>query len=418
MMSFDLKQIEAVAGAFLLTATLSVNGAAIQTSGPTNSNFIVSTLVPDGILMQPSDVAIGADGDLYIADAGHFVLRKVDRQGHVSIVAGVLDRNEKYDRKPSVPLQQRALGQCYSTTGNGCAPTEAIFSGPRHITIDNKGLLYVSDGFASKIRIVDLKENKVSAYVGDHGGWSDLLLRHPQGVAIDSNGALYIADSGNNAIRKVAQAGHLAAEGELEHGGRWRNGKLETVAGTGPDLAVCSDTAGDAKTLPLLGPEGIAFDKRDNLYIVDTGCGLVKQVSPSGVVKTIIGSGVRPDASGALIPFNGPNLQARQINLRWPVAVAADPQGNLYIADAGFNVIWFYDATSQQVSLFAGLAPNGKVCAKHTSINGDGCHPDGAFLNVPYALALDADGTIYVAESGGLASPVGPFIIRKFTPMK
>jgi hypothetical protein len=136
-------------------------------------------------------VAADGDGNLFIADSGNSVIRKVDVQGIITTVAG-----------------NYSFGFDYA--GDGGAATNAALNYPVGVAVDGTGNLFIADEDNSVIRKVDLNGiittvagNGNSGYSGDGGAATNANLLNPSGVAVGAYGNLLIADSGNNRIREV-----------------------------------------------------------------------------------------------------------------------------------------------------------------------------------------------------------------------
>ena len=229
--------------------------------------------------------------------------------------------------------------------------------------------------------IIPVAGNGVAGFGGDHGPASRAQLNHPEGVAADTYGNFYIADTDNNAIRKVDT-----------------HGTITTVVGP-PELhpAVVAD---------LSNPTGIAVDAQGNLYIADTANNAIRKVSPDGIINTVAGNGTAG--------FGGDGGLASQAQLNHPEGVAVDAQGNLYIADTDNNAIRKVD-THGTITTVVGppeLHPavvadlsnqwatmaNSRVAAKtepHPAVVAD--------LSNPTGIAVDAQGNLYIADTGNNA---------------
>jgi sugar lactone lactonase YvrE len=127
---------------------------------------------------------------------------------------------------------------------------------------------------------------------------------------VDKDGNIYIADTENYNIRKISISGNitiLAGSGSEQHG--WRDG-------TGLYAEFNS-------------PMGVAVDKNGNVYVADYNNHKIRKITPSGVVTTLAGNG----GSGSV---DGP---ANVATFYWPMGVALDDSGNVYVADSGSNKI-------------------------------------------------------------------------------
>jgi uncharacterized protein (TIGR03437 family) len=185
------------------------------------------------------------------------------------------------------------------------------------------------------------------------------------GLAVDAKGSLYIADFSNNRVRKVS------------------GGVMSTVAGNGS--AGYSGDGGPAANAQLNLPQGVAVDAAGNLYIADTGNSVIRMVTPDGHISTLAGTGRNAGYSGD----GGSALQALLGN---PRAVAVDATGAVYIADS---------ARIRKVlpaGVIVTVAGNGT-----TGYSGDAGPALSATFNAPASIAVNAAGTVYVADTGNNA---------------
>lgn len=202
--------------------------------------------------------------------------------------------------------------------------------------------------------------------VGDGGPAVNALLSQAEGVAVDSRGAIYVADALDNRVRKVTP-----------------DGVIHTLAGTG--IAGFSGDGGPANAAQLSQPYGIALDPAGNLYIADLGNARVRKVTTDGNIQTVAGG-------GAIVPGgNGDGGQAVNDQLLEPRNVAVGPDGTLYVSDFGANRV--YQITPG--GTLTTLAGNGNA-----GFGGDGGPGTLAQLKAPAGLAVDASGTVYIADSG------------------
>lgn len=142
--------------------------------------------------MGPGDV-------LYIVDTGNHRIRTVTPEGVIQTVAG--SGPEEFDA---------SFRGGYS--GDGGPATEAMFSRPTDIVVDDEGNFYVADTDNSCVRRVDGETGIITTvagvcgqrgFEGDGGKATEALLNRPYGVALDADGNLYIADTHNHRIRVV-----------------------------------------------------------------------------------------------------------------------------------------------------------------------------------------------------------------------
>jgi len=130
-------------------------------------------------------------------------------------------------------------------------------------------------------------------------------LCQPGGLAVDVEGNLFIADTANNRIRKINPAGIIT-----------------TVAGSG-QFGFSGD-GGLATAARLNYPSGVTLDGVGNLFIADNFNHRIRRVSPSGIISTVAGDGIRG--------FSGDGGPGTAAQLNFPLGVAVDAEGNLFIA--------------------------------------------------------------------------------------
>lgn len=300
-------------------------------------------------LAGPAGVAIDAQGNLYIATYADNRIRKVTSKGIISTFAG---------------------NSGYGFAGDGGPALNAQLSAPRGISLDTAGNLYLADRWNNRIRkiasgnITTIAGNGQSNFGGDWGPAIAAQLSAPQGLAVDNAGNVYISDFQNNRVRMVAP-----------------NGTISTYAGNGN--SGFSGDGGPAASAELSQPAGLAVDAAGNLYIADSNNSVVRKVTPAGVISTVAGTGGKLGYSGD----GGPATSAK---MGAPMGVAVDSAGNLYIADF-FGWIREVNGSTGVISTIAG---NGNI-----GYSGDGGPAaSGVFYN-PVGVAVDSFGNIYVADS-------------------
>jgi sugar lactone lactonase YvrE len=287
----------------------------------------------------PYGITVDGTGNLYVADTANHRIRKIDASGNVTTFAG-------------------------STRGsNDGAGTAAQFDCPYGITVDGTGNLYVADTSNHRIRKIDASGN-VTTLAGSGAGWLDdtgtlAEFSEPKGIAVDGDGNLYVADTSNRRIRKITSAGIVT-----------------TLAGDG----TANWLDGTGATARFNNPGGITIDGTGNLYVADTINRRIRKVTtPAGVVTTLAGDGTEAfaDGTGAAARFNN------------PAGIAADGDGNLYVADTNNRRIRKIDA-SGNVTTIAGDGTTGWL-------DGPGA---GARFGSLSGIAVDGAGNLYVADTG------------------
>lgn len=215
---------------------------------------------------------------------------------------------------------------------------------------------------------------------GDGGPAVAATLDNPTGLALDKAGDLYIADTVDNAVREITSGGTI----HLISG----NGK-KTGHGEGFD--------GHDQ---LVDPQGVAVDAKGDVFVADTGHNVVLEVTPQGSVSTYAGNG--------FAGYGGDNRAATRAELSSPIGLAADPAGNLYIADAGNNVIRRV-STSGIITTVAGDVAADQASGGIGGFSGDGGPATAARLHSPHGVAVDQAGDLFIADTFNNA-------IRQVTP--
>jgi len=287
---------------------------------------------------HPFGVATDASGNLYVADCNNNLIRKISPLGAVTTLAG--------------------SGAYISTDGTG---TAASFYGPVGVATDALGNVYVADYNGLVIRKISTT-GVVTTLAGSgapgsaNGNGRAASFFCPSGVATDASGNIYVADNNNNLIRKISPSGVVT-----------------TLAGSG--------AAGSANGIGIAAsfnqPGSVSTDASGNVYVADANNNQIRKITPAGVVTTLAGSG----AAGSV------NTTFTSASFNNPTGVATDAPGNVYVADAGNNLIRKVSPAGV-VSTLAGSGTQG-------SINGQG--PTASFYQ-PTGVATDASGNVYVAD--------------------
>ncbi|MBV9762683.1 MAG: choice-of-anchor D domain-containing protein [Acidobacteriaceae bacterium] len=331
-------------------STVAGNGLLHYTAGST---------ALEAALYLPQSATVDSSGDVYIADTGNCVVRKVAAEtGDISTIAGTPD-------------------SC-GYGGDGGAATSALLNDPTKAILDSSGNLYISDELNCAIRKITASTGDISTvagtpgscgYSGNGGAATSAELNQPTGIAFDASGNLYIADQGNAVVRKVAAATQ----------------EITTVAGNhaaNPDR-VFSGGGGPATSASLVQPWDVALDAQGNLYIADSGDSGVFIVNPSGIINPF---------AGGTDGFNGDGL-ALQCYLARPMGVGVDPAGDVLIGDTYNDRVRWVDRQGMLHTIAGSSGTNGNIGL------GDGQPATQGVLGLPAGVATDSSGNIYIGDT-------------------
>jgi hypothetical protein len=210
----------------------------------------------EAALDEPFKIAFDGAGNLYIADTGNFVIRKVDHEtGIITTVAGNSD---------------------YGTYGDGGLATEAGMTSPYSVAADAAGNLWI--GTKDTVRYVDAATGTISTvagvamqrgFSGDGGPATGALLDVATAVTADANGNFWFSDAGNNRIRRVTKA----------------TGTITTVAGNGSQGY--SGDGGPAPQAQISVPYGVCLSPFGGFYLADTFNDVAREVDHRGYISTV-----------------------------------------------------------------------------------------------------------------------------------
>ena len=291
---------------------------------------------------------------IYFSDVGNSRIRRVD------LTTGIITT---------------IAGGGTTDLGDGGPATDATFSShPMRVTGDRAGNLYVTDAHHARIRRIDTATGIITTvagcgtegYSGDDGPAVHAQIASPHGSALDRHGNIYIADLKNDRIRKVDAS----------------TGTITTVAGTGEHGY--SGDGGPATEAMLASPIAVFATADGDLYIADHRNSRVRKVdSATGIITTVAGNGEQG--------FSGDGGPATHAAIALPRDVAIHANGSLYIADGANNRIRKV-APDGTISTVAGTG--------RAEYSGDRGPAHKASLSMPYSIALDRDGSLYVVDTG------------------
>ena len=281
------------------------NGSIITIAGNHTHGYSGDGGIPTAFeLGYTHGATVDCQGNIYLADGGNEVIHKINTSGHSSIIVNA--------------------NQQYGCSGDGGLAVNATLQYPDSIATDCSGNLYIVDNSCNTVRKVNASgyistiagNSSNSGYSGDGGPATSAKLNGPFGIALDPVGNIYVSDQYNNVIRKIDASGNIS-----------------TVAGNHTLGGKYSGDGGLAVNAGLYAPFGIALDTVGDLYVVDNGNSVIRKINASGYISTVVGN---YSLGGKYSGDGGPAVNAA---LSSPKAVNFDSFGNMYIADAGNNVI-------------------------------------------------------------------------------
>ncbi|WP_224746301.1 T9SS type B sorting domain-containing protein [Mucilaginibacter glaciei] len=292
----------------------------------------------------PSNLTIDANGDIFIADPGNYMIRELSAANRVTTFAGS-GQVGSLDGKNTVAQFSRGLqsmasdinGNVYvcdvlnklvrkispkgDVTSFATAALKAANGGVqvdvRAIAISPAGGIFIAD--QSRIYQVSNDGNNATVFAGNTlqanvsgtgvaAGFSGIV-----GLTFDQSGTMYASTSDNNyvnTVRKITPAAVVttlntttassvhfkqlvvdskgtvfvaSADNKIY---QVINGQLTVYTGS-----VAGDAEGATNEALFSNPQGIAIDAADNLYIADSDNHKIKKITPGGITTTIAGNG-------------------------------------------------------------------------------------------------------------------------------
>ena len=368
---------------------------------------------PDGIAMDPQ-------GNIYIADEYNGRVQEVAQSNYQTTPSGQsMTANDIYT------IAGSAAGDT-GTGGDGGPATSALLTTPYGMYIDGSGNLYIADANACNVREVAAHHHtqwgvsmtagdiytivgSASGTCGDSGDGTSAtsaLLNGPSGLTVDSKGNLYVSDTLNQRVIEVPATSHS------QWGMLMTADDIYTIAGSTSGVGGHSGDGGSARDALLADPLGLLVDAYGDLVIDDGNSDTVRAIASAtgrhwGLSMT---AGDIYDLVGHEGDYavGDDNVSGPSSYLNYPDGIAQDPEGDLVIADENNSRVqelsrtdqtqWGQSMTAGDVYTIAG-DPDGT----------SGSAPDGspatsASLLAPAAVAVDANGNVYIADFDGLVS--------------
>lgn len=301
----------------------------------------------------PIGLALDSDGNLYVGDSQNYRIRRIDLAGTINTIAG---------------------SGSFGFSGDGGSALAADMIIPNFVQIDGSGSIYIVDSGNLRVRKVD-SDGTITTYAGRgnfrFGGDGEPAIsasfNTPREIALDQSGNLFIADQLNSRARRIDAATQIIA----------------TVAGNGT-FCCNSNDGGSALEESFANIIGVAVTRAgDSFYVAARDSDLVYKIT-NGIITRFAGGGSPQNG-------NGDGGQAREASLNSPRSVAVDRTGNLFIAEGNSHRIRRVDAQTGIITTVAGNGQRG--------FSGDGSLATNARLAQPTAIAVDAAGNLYIADS-------------------
>jgi DNA-binding beta-propeller fold protein YncE len=302
-------------------------------------------------LNNPYGLCRGPGGALYACDMGNHRIRRIDRDGTITTVAG----------------SGRA-----GYAGDGGPATAAQLNEPYEVRFARNGDMYFVEMKNHVVRKVDGKSGVISTvagtgkpgFSGDGGPATAAQFNQPHAIQFSPGGeSLYVCDIGNHRVREILL----------------QTGTIGTCAGDGTQRPT---PEGRGWLRPLNGPRALDFDAGGMWLALREGNSVYRLDTETARIYRVAGTG----KSG----FTGNGGPAVVATLSGPKGVAVGSDGNVYLADTESHSVRMIDVMRNTVELVAGTGEKG---------NG----PDGDALkcrfNRPHGIFVDADGTVYIGDS-------------------
>ena len=318
-------------------------------------------------LSSPQGIAFDKEGNFYIATSDDNKIYKVtESSGIITTVAGTGDG---------------------SYGGDGGQATSAMLNGPKGVTPDTTGDIYIADTLNHRVRKITMSTGLITTVAGDGKQYdtkdniaaTSTSLNSPTDVAVDPYGNMFIADTDNGRIRKVTAS----------------TGIITTIAGSGNPYDAFEDRSAVATKYYLQEPTGVTLDTAGNVYIAGglfDPC-ILKVTVSTGNISVVAGTG--PYLTGT-VGYNGDDILATAANLYYPTKVVFDASGNMYISDSGNHRIRKVTKSTGMITTVAGT---GAVASIGFSSNGEFGLATAASIYTPSGIAVDTAGNLYFADA-------------------
>jgi len=372
-------------------------------------------------LNNPNGVAVDGSGNLYIADTDNQRIRLANTATHAATVASVTIQPGN--------VATVAGNGTLSYGGDGEQAVGASLYDPEDVAFGPGGSLYVADLDNQRIRVVNTGNELVTVanvavrpgtiatiagvgtqgYSGDGGPAAKAELYNPVSVAADGSGNFYIADLDNQRIRFVNAGTKPVTVANVTV----QPGNIATVAGAGSQGY--SGDGGPALKAELNNPNGVAVDASGNLYIADTDNQRIRFVNIGSKPITVANLTVQPGEIATVAGtgrkgYSGDGGSPAGAEFHFPIGLAVDHSGNLYIADTNNDVIRVVNTGTTPITVankaiqpatIATVAGTGSYDYEGNGLaaTNDGVAATAAPIYDPVGVAVDASGNIYITDT-------------------